>query len=69
MEHVKPYAKAVLAFIVPGAVTIGTAVTDSSAGGTTITSAEWVTAIVACVVTAGAVYAVPNTPTGETAGE
>lgn len=45
---------AVLGFIAPGAVVIGSAVTDASDGGTTITGAEIVTAIVAAVVTAAA---------------
>jgi hypothetical protein len=60
MDKLAPYWKAVLAFIAPGAVTIGSAVTDASDGGDRITTAEWVTALVACVVTAAAVYATPN---------
>lgn len=55
-----PYAKAVVALVAPGAVLIGSAVQDGSAGGAAITSAEWVQAIVACIVTAAGVYAVPN---------
>ena len=62
----QPYAKAIIGFITPGAVVIGSAVTATSDGGSSITGAEWVTAIVACIVTAGAVYAVPNhDPRGE----
>jgi hypothetical protein len=64
------YWKAILAFLVPGAVIIGSAVTSGSDGGTTITTAEWVTAIVAMIVTGGAVGfgpanapATPATPT------
>ena len=49
------YAKAVVAFIVPGAVIIGASVAPGSDGGSTITFAEWVTAIVACVVTSAGV--------------
>jgi hypothetical protein len=60
LDRVKPFAKAVVAFVTPGAVVIGSAVTEASQGGSNITAAEWVTAIVACVVTAGAVYGVPN---------
>lgn len=56
------YWKAILGFIVPGAVVIGSAVTDASDGGSSITGAEWVTAIVASIVTAGAVYAKSNNP-------
>ena len=56
----------IIGFIAPGAVVIGSAVTATSDGGSSITGAEWVTAIVACIVTAGAVYAVPNhDPRGE----
>ena len=40
MNRIKPYAKAVLAFIAPGAVVIGSAVTEASDGGTAITGAE-----------------------------
>lgn len=60
MDKITPYAKAIVAFITPGAVAIGQAVTDSSAGGSSITAAEWVSAAVACIVTSGVVYAVPN---------
>lgn len=56
----RPYAKAVVAFVVPGAVVIGQSVMESSPGGERITAAEWATALVACIVTAGSVYAVPN---------
>lgn len=52
--------KSVIGFILPGAVIVGSAVTSESAGGSHITGAEWVTAVVACIVTAGGVYAVPN---------
>ena len=62
LEKVRPYAKAVVAFIAPGAVLIGAAVTEASPGGSAITGAEWVTAAVACVVTAAGVYGVPNRP-------
>ena len=60
LEQLAPYWKAVLGFVAPGAVVIGSAVTEASDGGTAITGAEWVTAIVACIVTGSAVYAVPN---------
>jgi hypothetical protein len=55
-----PYAKALVGFVAPGAVLIGAAVQDGSAGGSVITSAEWVQAIVACIVTAAGVYTIPN---------
>lgn len=52
--------KGVLGFVAPGAVLIGSAVLESSAGGDRITQAEWITAVVACVVTGSAVFSVPN---------
>lgn len=55
-----PYLKAVVGLIAPGAVVIGAAVTAASDGGTAITGAEWVTAVVACIVTAAGVYVTPN---------
>lgn len=60
IDALRPYAKAVVAFVAPGAVLIGQAVTEGSPGGTSITPAEWVAAAVACLVTSGVVYAVPN---------
>lgn len=59
-QRLGPYWKAVLAFIAPGAVIIGSSVLETSDAGTAITSAEWITAAVACIVSAGAVYTVPN---------
>ena len=55
MENWQHYWKAILAFLVPGAVIIGSSVTSGSDGGTSITSAEWITAVVAMIVTGGAV--------------
>lgn len=60
MNAVLPYLKAVLGFITPGAVILGSAVTQASDGGSAITAAEWVTAAVACVVTGSLVFGVPN---------
>lgn len=66
MDKIKPYIKALVAFVTPGAVLIGAAVTEASEGGSTITTSEWVTALVACLVTSGAVYRIPNKdPKGE----
>ena len=62
MERLAPYWKAVVGFFAPGAVSIAAAVTDASDGGTLITAAEWITAACAMVITAAAVYAVPNKP-------
>lgn len=57
------YWKAILAFIVPGAIIVGASVLEGSDGGSTITQAEWITAIVACIVTSGSVAAVSNKET------
>ncbi len=63
MNSFAPYWKAVVGFVAPGAVVLGSAVTEASSGGEAITAAEWVTALVACVVTSAAVYTVPNSTT------
>jgi hypothetical protein len=60
VSKVAEYAKAVVGLIAPGAVVIGSSVLEGSDGGTAITTAEWITAAVACVVTAAGVYATPN---------
>ena len=60
MSRVAEVAKAVVGFVAPGAVVVGASVLEGSAGGTTITTGEWVTAAVACVVTAAGVWATPN---------
>ena len=60
LQRVAPYWKAVVGFVAPGAVLIGSAVLEGSDGGTAITVAEWVTAGVAMIVTSAAVYEVPN---------
>lgn len=52
--------KAVIGFVAPGAVLIGSATLSESAGGDHVTTSEWVTALVACVVTAAGVYTVKN---------
>ena len=63
---VAPYFKALVGFVAPGAVVIGSAVVESSPAGQTITGGEWVTAVVACIVTGAAVYRTPNRdPEGE----
>jgi hypothetical protein len=56
------YRKAVLGFVAPGAVIVGASVTPVSDAGSSITGAEWVTAVVACIVSSVAVGAVPNKP-------
>lgn len=65
MKNWQNYWKGILGFIVPGAVIIGASVLDGSDGGSTITSAEWITAVVAMIVTGGAVAAKGNANEGE----
>jgi hypothetical protein len=62
MNKIAPYYKAVVGFVAPGAVLITAAVQDSSPGGGAITTAEWVTAVCACILTAAGVAAIPNKP-------
>jgi hypothetical protein len=62
MNKLGQYYKAIVGAVAPAAVVIGSAVQDSSAGGSRITTAEWVTAAVACIVTAAGVYAAPRKP-------
>lgn len=53
------YWKAAVAFVAPGATLVIAAVTEGSQGGSTITSAEWITAAATCVVSSGLVAAAP----------
>ncbi|KNX38115.1 hypothetical protein [Luteipulveratus halotolerans] len=61
LDKVRPYAKAVVAFIAPGVVALVAAVQDSSPGGTGVTGPEWVGIGAAMVLTGGAVFGTPNT--------
>lgn len=58
--NISKYWKAVIGFVAPGAILIGSATLKDSAGGDHITTSEWVTALVACVVTAAGVYTAKN---------
>ena len=60
MNRLRPYAKALVGFVAPGATVLIAAVAPGSDGGTAVTAAEAITAACTCLVTAGAVYAVPN---------
>ena len=64
MVQVTKYWKALIGFVTPGAVLITAAVTEGSPGGTTITQAEWITAVCAMVITGGAVAAGPRNKGG-----
>jgi hypothetical protein len=54
--------KAVLAFLAPGAIIIGSAVLPVSDGGSNITWPEVITALVAMIVTGSGVYKTRNAP-------
>lgn len=69
MDRIAPYWKAVVAFLAPGAASIGLAVLPVSDGGVGITGAEWVGAVVLSLVTAGSVYAKANRPIPDGDGE
>lgn len=60
LDRIKPYAKAIVAFLAPPAVVLTSAVKDVSAGGSQITAGEWITAACACFITSGLVYGTPN---------
>lgn len=64
MKNVGKYWKAVVGFVAPGVVLIGSSITDASDGGSKITTAEWITALVACVATSAGVYAARNKAEG-----
>ena len=60
MERIAPYWKSIIGFISPGVVGLVAAVQDGSPGGSSITGPEWVGIAAACILTGGAVFAVPN---------
>lgn len=62
MKGIGKYWKAIAGFVAPGAVALGAALTAGSDGGTSITTTEWISAGIACVVTSAAVYRVQNKP-------
>lgn len=62
MPAINRYWKSIVAFIAPGAVLLGAATMDETPGGESITQGEFVRAVVAMIVTAGAVLVVPGDP-------
>ena len=60
MKNIGRYTKAIVGFVAPGLVIVATALTDASDGGSSITQTEWISAGIACVLTAAGVYAVKN---------
>jgi uncharacterized membrane protein len=68
-SKITSYAKAIVGFLAPGVVVIGSSLADASDGGSQITTFEIVSALIACLVTGGFVYAVPNRPYVNQGGE
>jgi hypothetical protein len=60
LDKIKPYAKAVVAFLVPTAGSLVGAMQDASPGGSTVTAAEWIGALIIGVTSSGFVYGTPN---------
>ena len=60
IDSIKPYAKAIVAFITPGVAALVAAVQDASPAGSDISGPEWVGIFAVCVLTSGAVFATPN---------
>lgn len=63
LSKLPKYYKALVGFVAPGASVIGLAVLPGSDGGTAITQPEWISAVVAAIVTSAAVGATKNQPT------
>jgi hypothetical protein len=64
MDAIAPYYKAVTALLVPFLTLIGAALLETSDGGSTIMTNEWISAVVAALLAGGAVFAVPNLDPG-----
>jgi hypothetical protein len=60
MSNIGKYAKAIVAAVIPGLVTLGGALLEASDGGSGVTASEWVQIALAVLVTGGVVGAVPN---------
>jgi len=60
LDSIRPYAKAIVAFVTPGVTGLLAAVQDASPGGSSVTGPEWVGIAAACILTGGAVFSVPN---------
>jgi hypothetical protein len=59
-SNYRKYWKAIIGALAPAAVVLGSAVLEKSDGGTAITTSEWLTALVAAVLTGGGVAAKKN---------
>lgn len=66
MTKIAPYYKAVAGLLVPFLGSLGTALLDDSAGGSSITASEWISAVVIGLAAGGAVFQISNKdPEGE----
>lgn len=63
MTFLPKIRKALIALAVAGGGALITALGDSSPGGASITSAEWLAGLGLALAAAGAVFLVPNAPT------
>lgn len=54
--------KAIIGFVAPGAAVIGMSILPGGDGGSHLTQAEWITALVAAIITAAGVAAKGNAP-------
>lgn len=62
VDRIRPYLKAVAAFVLPGVVLLPAAALPPSDGGRTITTYEILLALAACITTAAGVYRTKNRP-------
>lgn len=62
LSKVPQFWKALIAFAAPGASVLAMAVLPGGDGGSHITQAEWVTALVAAVITSAGVALKSNAP-------
>lgn len=60
MDKIAPYYKAVAGFLVPLLTQLLAAVQNGSDGGSKITTAEWLTAILTSLAAGGVVFMIPN---------
>jgi hypothetical protein len=60
MNKIAPYYKAVAGLVVPFLGSLGSALLEDSAGGSSITASEWISAVVIGLVAGGTVFQVAN---------
>lgn len=60
MDKIAPYYKAVAGVLVAFLTSLGSALLEDSAGGSSVTASEWITAVVAGLVVGGGVFVAPR---------